>query len=267
MYLKKFFINLFKKIKKFIKYFFIKLGYSIVKNNLSDNLIPIEATAFEVDLINKTKKYSMTDHKNLYLSTQAIKYIAEANIAGDVVECGVWKGGHLIIFKLLCEKYNLKKKLYGFDTFQGMTGPSNIDIDYKGNKAIKILKETPIDANDGDNIWCYSPLDEVKRNIGNICGNIENINFINGDVEKTLREKKNLPFEIALLRLDTDFYESTKIELEILYPLLQDGGILIIDDYGYWNGARKAVDEYFANIPHFKHVINHSCRMIIKKKF
>lgn len=254
-------------MKKYIKFFFNKLGYSIAKNNLSDNLIPIEASAFEVDLIYKTKKYSMTDYKNLYLSTQAIKYISDANIAGDVVECGVWKGGHLIIFKSLCEKYNLKKKLYGFDTFQGMIGASSEDVDYKGNKAIKILKDTPIDSNDRDNIWCYSSLDEVKQNIVSICGNFKNINFIKGDVAKTLRDKKNLPSKIALLRLDTDFYESTKIELEILYPLLQDGGILIIDDYGYWNGARKAFDEYFSNIPHFKHVIDHSCRMIIKKKF
>jgi len=254
-------------MKKFIKYFFNKLGYSVIKNNLSDNFIPIEASEFEVDLIRKTKKYSMTDQKNLYLSTQAIKYIADENIAGDFVECGVWKGGHLIIFKLLCEKYNLKRKLYGFDTFQGMIGASNLDVDYKGKKAIKILKDTPIDSNDQDNIWCYSPLDEVKRNISSICGNVENIYFINGDVVKTLKDKKNLPSKIALLRLDTDFYESTKIELEVLYPLLQDGGILIIDDYGYWRGARKAVDEYFSNIPHFKHVINHTCRMIIKKKF
>ena len=101
MYFSKNSISTLKKMKKFIKYFFNKLGYSVVKNNLSDNFIPIEASEFEVDLIHKTKKYSMTDHKNLYLSTQAIKYIADENIAGDFVECGVWKGGHLIIFKLL----------------------------------------------------------------------------------------------------------------------------------------------------------------------
>jgi hypothetical protein len=78
-------------------------------------------------------------------------------------------------------------------------------------------------------------------------------------------EEKNLPEQISILRLDTDWYTSTKIELEVLYKKLVKGGILIIDDYGHWQGARKAVDEYFKNKNIWLHYVDYTCRYIIKK--
>ena len=94
---------------------------------------------------------------------------------------------------------------------------------------------------------CYSSLEEVKMNIKLSSGNksLDNINLIEGKVEDTLKISKNLPEKISILRLDTDWYESTKIELEVLFPKLSKGGILIIDDYGQWKSSRKAVDEFF----------------------
>ena len=89
--------------------------------------------------------------------------------------------------------------------------------------------------------------------------------LIKGKVENTLRNIKKLPKKISILRLDTDFYESTKIELEVLFPRLVKGGVLIIDDYGFWKGAKKAVDEYFSDYRQFFHYIDHSCRLLIKK--
>ena len=71
------------------------------------------------------------------------------------------------------------------------------------------------------------------------------IHYVKGKVETTIPEQA--PKQISLLRLDTDWYASTKHELENLFPRLSPGGILIIDDYGDWQGARKAVDEYVAN--------------------
>ena len=106
-------------------------------------------------------------------------------------------------------------------------------------------------------------LEDVKKNIKKNT-NIDNIFLIKGKVENTLRNKKKLPKKISILRLDTDFYESTKIELEILYPRIQSGGVLIIDDYGEWQGARKAVDEYFGNGMPFLHIVDQSCRYLIK---
>ena len=92
---------------------------------------------------------------------------------------------------------------------------------------------------------------------------INNIKFVKGPVEQTLLKEENLPKKISVLRLDTDFYSSTKIELKILYPRLINGGILIVDDYGYWQGARKAVDEYF-NEKKILHIVDQTCRYIIK---
>jgi hypothetical protein len=93
---------------------------------------------------------------------------------------------------------------------------------------------------------------------------IDNIFLIKGNVEQTLLEEKNLPEKISILRLDTDWYASTKIELEMLYKRLVKGGILIIDDCGHWQGARKAVDEYFKNKNIWLHYVDYTCRYIIK---
>ena len=98
------------------------------------------------------------------------------------------------------------------------------------------------------NSWCYASLDEVKENFKKAGLPIENINFIKGKVEDTLKVQSNLPEKISVLRLDTDWYDSTAIELEVLYPKLEIGGVLLIDDYGYWDGAREAVDNYFSRL-------------------
>jgi hypothetical protein len=111
--------------------------------------------------------------------------------------------------------------------------------------------------------WCYSSHDEVIKNISENT-KIDNIFLIKGNVEQTLLEEKNLPEKISILRLDTDWYASTKIELEVLYNKLVKGGILIIDDYGHWQGARKAVDEYFKNKNIWLHYVDYTCRYIIK---
>ena len=73
---------------------------------------------------------------------------------------------------------------------------------------------------------------------------IARTHFVAGDVEQTIPGV--VPEQISLLRLDTDWYESTRHELKHLYPRLIRGGVLIIDDYGHWKGARQAVDEYLA---------------------
>jgi predicted O-methyltransferase YrrM len=97
---------------------------------------------------------------------------------------------------------------------------------------------------------------------------ISNINcvYVKGDVLKTLKDRGNLPKSISILRLDTDWYDSTRIELEVLYPLLTPGGIIIIDDYGHWSGARSAVDEFFSKqeIKPFFSYIDYTGRVGIK---
>jgi len=144
-----------------------------------------------------------------------------------------------------------------------MTDPSEFDVTFSGDIAKNALnKSTKIDEK--RNIWAFSSYEKVLNNIkNNISEN--NIKLIKGKVEETLLLKTNLPKKISLLRLDTDWYESTKIELEILFPKLSSGGVLIIDDYGSFKGAKKAVDEYFFDKFVWLHNIDDSCRLYIKK--
>jgi predicted O-methyltransferase YrrM len=94
--------------------------------------------------------------------------------------------------------------------------------------------------------WCYASLDQVSQNFAAAGLSTKTSHFVKGDVMETLKD--NLPEQISVLRLDTDWYESTRFELEVLYPRLSKGGVLIIDDYGHWSGSRKATDEYFSSI-------------------
>ena len=218
----------------------------------------------ELVILKKISNFSMSTPANHWAIIQSIKHIHKNNINGDFVECGVWRGGNLILFKIISEKLNLKRHIYAFDTFEGMPVPGKKDFDLKNINARKIF-----DKYKNKNIkWCYSDLEEVKNNIAKFDPKYtDTFKFIKGKVEDTLLENDNLPKEISLLRLDTDFYESTKKELEILYPRLVSGGVLIIDDYGHWKGSKKAVDEYFKLNENFEwlHRIDYASRLLIKK--
>jgi hypothetical protein len=95
----------------------------------------------------------------------------------------------------------------------------------------------------------------------------EKVHFVKGMVEDTIPEQS--PDGIALLRLDTDWYQSTKLELLHLYPRLANQGVLIIDDYGHWQGARRAVDEFISELrdPILLHRIDYTGRIAIKTDY
>jgi O-methyltransferase len=238
----------------------IKLfNFEIRKINKKKRSI-IEASKIEEKLIQKCLQYSMTNKERMWSLIQSFHHVRQESLSGDFVECGVWKGGNIILLKKLIHKFNFKKKIYGYDTFEGMAEPSSCDVNYNNKSAKKMFdehKEKKIG-------FAMCSLEEVRKNIIKNT-NVDNILLIKGKVETTLKIKKNLPKKISILRLDTDFYESTKIELEILFPKLVKGGVLIIDDYGFWKGSKKAVDEYFGNYRQFLHYIDHSCRLLIKK--
>ena len=247
-------MNVIKSLKNYLKF--------SKKNKKKDFNLPIEATEEIINIINISKKFSMTGEKRMYLLCEAVRQVKEKNLKGDFVECGVWKGGNIILLNKLCEIYNLDKKIYAYDTFDGMSEPEVVDKDYKNNLAQVLMNEN-VKSSKNDNIHCFSSYDEVHQNV-NKFSNTSNVKFIKGKVEDTLKIKSNLPAEISILRLDTDFYSSTKIELETLYERLVSGGILIIDDYGHWQGARKAVDEFFTKKP-WLHVVDYTCRYVIKE--
>jgi O-methyltransferase len=214
-------------------------------------------------LFEKCKNYSMTSIERMYSLYKAIEYILKNNIKGDFVECGVWRGGSAMFMAHTLRYFNsMDRKIYLYDTFEGMSKPTKWDIDYVGRDAGERLKKST--NKEQDSIWAYSSMNEVQKNIQSTDYPMEQIVFIKGKVEDTI--PTTMPQNIALLRLDTDWYESTKHELENLYPLVQIKGVLIIDDYGYWKGSKKAVDEYFKDSIHFPllHRIDNTGRMMIK---
>ena len=235
------------------------LNYEIRKVNEKKKVI-IEVNNYEKKLINKCLQYSMTNFERMWSLIQSFHHVRQESLVGDFVECGVWKGGNIILLKKLIEKFNMKKNIYGFDTFEGMVEPSFYDVNYNNKSAKKMFDEHK--KNEIGFAMCS--LDDVKRNIKKNT-KTDNIFLFKGKVEDTLKNKRKLPKKISILRLDTDFYESTKIELEILFPRLVKGGVLIVDDYGFWKGAKKAVDEYFCDYRQFMHYVDHSCRLLIKK--
>lgn len=250
-----------KILKKLIKQFFSFFNLTISKKKKFYRF-PIEADKEIIEYIKISNQFSMTDHHAMYVLSQAVLKAKTNKLDGDFVECGIWRGGNVLLLKLLNDYYKLDKSIFAFDTFDGMTTPSKFDIDFQNISAEEQLNKNN-KSEDKQNIYCYSELETVKKNI-NKYTNLNNIQFVKGPVEKTLLDKENLPEKISILRLDTDFYESTKIELDVLYPKLVQGGVLIIDDYGHWKGAQKAVDEFF-NKKKWLHIINNSARYLIKE--
>lgn len=193
------------------------------------------------------KKYcdeSMVAWQGMHDAFDAAAYITESNIEGDVVECGVWRGGVSGLMKdvVYANEGSSERKFWLFDTFEGMTAPSKSDFKSGEDQEQTLNTHKQSLRADGTSDWCRGDLPDVKKTISKSSGGLDNVKFIKGKVENTLR-LNNVPSKIALLRLDTDFYESTKVELEVLLPKLATGGILIIDDYGAWAGARKAFNE------------------------
>lgn len=146
----------------------------------------------------------------------------------------------LAIAETLLLSNDSNRHLYLYDTYDEMSSPTENDTDINNRNAATLLKKE--DKATGE-VWAFSGLEEVKQTMSRCTYNSDLLHFIKGKVEDTTPQ--NLPGNIALLRLDTDWYESTKHELNHLFPSLVEGGVLIIDDYGFWKGARKAVDEYF----------------------
>ena len=254
--------NLLSMIKHQMRQVFSLFGIDIRRARPYSVDFPDEATTFHKEVILRASKYSMTGITRMWALTRAFEYIHAKGVEGDYVECGVWKGGNLVLLAALQERIGERRMIYGFDTFEGMTQPSEVDIDFKGHSASEMM--AAVEKIDGDpSIHVYASIDLVKRNL--VENDAKNIELIKGDVSQTLLNQNNLPKKISILRLDTDWYESTKVELEVLYPLLQPGGVLIIDDYGHFEGARKAVDEYFRDDIQWMDYIDYSCRLIIKR--
>jgi O-methyltransferase len=193
-----------------------------------------------LDIFSKVRRYTMTSPERVIALCEAVRYVVRSRVPGAVVECGVWRGGSSMAAALMFDRLgDQDRQFYLFDTFEGMSAPSKFDRRARdGADAFTLLKEAKRD----EKIWCVSPLEEVRDNLERVGCPMERVTLVQGRVEETVPARA--PDEIAILRLDTDWYDSTRHELEQLFPRLAPGGVLIIDDYGAWAGARRAVDEF-----------------------
>lgn len=235
--------KLISLVKKYIKKVFDITGFKIQKKETHSDF-PVDFDEESIKIIESTKPFTLTSMERTFTLIEAVKYIIKQNIPGDIVECGVWKGGSIMTAVLTLKNLkNQDKEIYLFDTFEGMSKPTEFDLPSSESNfnPIEEFKKTKIDDNASD--WCKAEIDEVKENVFSTNYPKNKFHFIKGKVENTLPEFA--PDEISILRLDTDWYESTLHELNHLFPKLSKGGVLIIDDYGFWKGSKKAVDEYF----------------------
>lgn len=236
----------------------------IISKSKKELIIPFDFTKDFVEIYEKCKNFTMTSLESMFSLYKSIEYISRNGIAGDIVECGVWRGGSMMICALtLLKMKDTKRKLYLYDTYQGMSEPTHHDVrSYDGFEArIKydLFKKK------GEK-WVYTPLEKVKENLYSTKYPKDNLIFVEGKVEDTI--PNIIPENISLLRLDTDWYESTYHELKYLYLKLSVNGILILDDYGHWKGAKEATDKYIEekNLKFFLHRIDKTSRLAIKLK-
>lgn len=193
------------------------------------------------DLVEAVSPFTMTSPERIVALRDAVRHVCRHGIAGDVVECGVWRGGSMMAVARTLLDLGARRRLHLFDTFDGMPPPTTVDRDLSGVAAAGWLAA---EDRDTGSTWARSPLEDVRANLRSTGYPPELVHFVPGMVEDTIPSRA--PEGIAILRLDTDWYESTRHELEHLYPRLVQGGVLIVDDYGHWQGARRAVDEYLA---------------------
>jgi O-methyltransferase len=212
-------------------------------------------------LWDRVRTRTMTSIERIDALRGAVEHIHANSIPGDIVECGVWRGGSMMAVALTLLRLGGMRRLWLYDTFSGMTPPEREDIDFEGRLAQELLES---ENRDTSLIWGKSSLVEVRTALAETGYPAEKIEFIVGPVEKTIPLR--IPENIALLRLDTDWFRSTSHELVHLWPRIAQGGILIIDDYGYWMGARKAVDGYFSQVGlrPLLHRIDWTGRLVIK---
>ncbi len=240
--------------KRIARRFLQSIGYELVRSEHSgwgpENQETIEFVA----------PYTMTSPQRVSAVVDAVTYVVKNQVSGAFVECGVWAGGSaMAAARTFAAQGDTGRELYLYDTFEGMSEPTALDKNARGEQAAALLSQ----KGNRESVLCYASLKDVRDNMAKVDYPRDRVHFIQGKVEDTI--PGDAPDQIALLRLDTDWYESTRHELTHLIPRLAPYGVVIIDDYGHWMGARRAVDEWLAEFqrPVLLNRIDYSGRMAI----
>jgi hypothetical protein len=207
-------------------------------------------------------RFTMTTIERMFALYQAVCHIAQNKIPGAMVETGVWRGGSMMVTARALQKSAETRDLWCYDTFEGQPKPDAVrDRDIWGNSCLEGWRRYVVD---GKYLGSQAAMDEVLANIVSTGYPSDRIFCVKGKVEDTLPAKA--PEQIALLRIDTDWYSSIAHALDQLYPRLVSGGVLIIDDYGHLFGARQATDEFLSRLdrPPLLIRVDYSCRLAVK---
>lgn len=229
-------------MRPFLSRLFYRLGIRVITRNspLWGDVHPNMGPQF-LPIWQACGGFTMTSVECIYALFRATQYIVENRIPGDVVECGVFRGGSIMACAHSLHHFgDYSRSLYLYDTFEGMTEPTPDDVDFRGRTPQDHLKTWGVGRM---NEMALCSVEQVRHNVFTTPYPQDKFVFVKGPVEQTI--PATIPDRIALLRLDTDWFESTRHELIHLFPRLARGAVLIVDDYGFWSGARKAVDEYF----------------------
>ncbi len=231
------------------------MGYDVRRRDAPEHS---DFDAAFLELCERVRPYTVTSKERIAALVNATEYVVRRRIAGDFVECGAWRGGSAMVMALTLQRLGAgDRRLWLYDTFTFFPDPGREDVDLWG-RSMKAHWEQ---------VWEGAPpmglsAEDVRATVSASGYDPSLLTLVEGLVEDTIPAQA--PDRIALLRLDTDWYASTKHELEHLYPRLEPGGVLIVDDYGHFQGARQAVDEYFAEDPILLSRVDYSCRMAVK---
>jgi hypothetical protein len=228
----------------------------------------LHASERDLAIVRRALPYTMTGGPRLLALIDAVRHVVAREIPGDFAECGVWRGGSVLAMILTLQQAGIgDRDIHLFDTFEGMTEPSALDNAHD-EQALESWKQAKAE---GRHPWAHAFAPEIfgeEQVLATLRATDyprDMLHTVAGPVEQTIPDRA--PQGLALLRLDTDWYESTRHELMHLYPRLAPGGVLIVDDYGHWEGARKAVDEYFSQAGRprpFMHRVDYTCRIAVK---
>ena len=241
-----------------------RMGYELRKRPASATAarrgLPPDLDDHTRRVIDRIEGHTLTSPERVAALVEAVRYLVRSEVRGAFVECGVWRGGSAMAMALtLLEQGDTDRELWLYDTYTHMPFPGEEDVDLHGVHAADVYEEAS-----AAEAFRYLSFDEVRAAVASTGYPIEKVRFVKGMVEDTIPNE--VPERIALCRLDTDWYESTAHEMEHLYPRLAPRGVLIIDDYGHFMGAKKAVDEYVERhrLPVLLNRIDFTGRLVVK---
>ncbi len=244
-----------------------RLGYDVVHTPGSG--VQVTAPPRGVDertaaTIQAVAPYTLTGPERVAALVEAVRYVVAAEVPGALVECGVWRGGSaLAVLRTLVEMGADTRDVWLYDTFTTMPSPTDRDVDLFGVPAKDYHAKYDADPSVLDPSYEYLPLPQVRELLLSTGYPEQRLHLVQGLVEDTLPAQA--PERLALLRLDTDYYTSTRHELEHLAPRLSSRGVLLVDDYGHFRGSRDAVDEWMAALPHplLLQRIDYTARLVV----